>query len=322
MSHFHYAAFGERLRSTLPLPELRAVDPGPVRWDFQVVERLPEARDRALIGEERIYGAVSARLFRHAAGHRIEIDDTGEYDLDAGNREIRWQPTAEPWWDFGRSHLLGRVLATSLQLGGVVTLHGSAVETHDGVVGFLAPKHFGKSTLSASLVRAGARFVTDDALAVRVDEPVVALPGIPSLRVRADEGTARHPLLDGPVPAPGRDGKIVLPPLPADRVMAAPRRLAALYLLHPRRADAPGPAAERRALPPVAAAVHLLGQSKVGAMLGSSFAPGLLDATTRIAGRVPTYGLAVVRDHDRLPEVVEILLEWHGRPDSGGSPRR
>lgn len=309
-----YSAFGHRLRSTIPLPELRPAEPGPVRWSFSVVDDLPEPEAAELVGEEHIYGSVSAKLFRHAAGHRIRIDDTGTYDLLAGGAEIRWQPNPDPWWDFGRSHLIGRVLATSLQLAGTVTFHASAVELRDGVVAFLAPKHFGKSTLAMTLVRAGARFVTDDSLAVECRRAPLALPGIQSLRVCGDDAAAARILGLEAARPPGRDGKVVLPPLPREQTLEAPARLAALYFLLPLRPAAGVPAAERAALPGILAAVRLVGQAKIGAMLGSTFAAALLDGASAVASAVPAYELAVVRDIDRLPELVDRLVEWHGLP--------
>lgn len=314
VSLHHYLAFGHRIRSTIRLPELRAAEAGPVHWDFRVVDEHPEMEDPELLGEEPIYGSVSARLFRHAAGYRILIDDTGAYDMLNGTRDIRWKPTTDPWWDFGRSHLIGRVLATSLQLSGVITLHASAVEMADGVVGFLAPKHFGKSTLAMMLFRAGARFVTDDSLAVESHEAVLALPGIQSLRVRAGDPDADL-LVGEPVPeSPGRDGKVFLPPFPADRVLNRASILSALYFLEPTKPGPEAEATERTRLPSVLATIRLLGHAKIGAMLGPSFARALMDDAGAVASHVPVFDLRVVRDLHRLPSVVDRLVGWHGIP--------
>jgi len=302
---YYYSACGSRLSSTIPLPELRECPPGPVRWAFRVVDELPEAEDAELLGEEHIYGEVHARLYRHAAGHRITIDDTGCYDL-LPSGDICWLPNPEPWWDFGRNHLIGRVLATSLQLSGVTTLHASAVETASGVVAFLAPKHFGKSTLALTLFRAGCNFVTDDSLPVVTDGEVLALPGIHSLRVRLEDGA---PSLEG---TPGRDGKLSLPPFPVDQVLPEPAPLVAVYLLKPQRADASLPAVSRLRVPPIIASMRLVAYCKIAGMLGSGFAADLLTATTSIADRVPVYELRLVRDLERLPDVAEQLLGWHG----------
>lgn len=321
MSVLYYSAYGQRLASSIPLPELHPTRSGPVRWRFQVVDSLPDMERSQLLGEEHIYGFVSAKLFRHAGGHRILIDDTGAYDLPDGDGIIHWRPTEDPWWDFGRSHLIGRVLATSLQLSGIITLHASAVEMEDGVIGFLAPKHSGKSTLALELFQAGASFVTDDSLAVDCGDPLVALPGIPSLRVCPGDADKQQIMGDYGDCEPGRDGKVVLPPFPEDRLLDAPKELAALYLLRSEDPELVDASVARTPVPAVPATMRLLGQAKISAMLGISFARTLLDQTVALASNVPIFDLSVVRDLERLPEVVEHLVAWHGlpgpdRPDS------
>lgn len=312
MSPYCYSVFGHRLSSSIPLPELRSADPGAVRWTFEVVDSLPEPGPLELLGWEALYGSVSARLYRHAGGHRITIGDTGSYDLLDGGARILWQPRRDPWWDFGRGHLIGRVLATSLQLAGTLTLHGSAVEMSGGVVGFLAPKYFGKSTLAMMLHRAGARFVSDDSLPMTVGAQVLASPGVHSLRVRHDEAEADSPWLGSIVGESGRDGKVTLPPLPEDRVLLEPASLSALYFLSPVQPDRAPEPARRVPLPATHAAMGLVSQTKIAAMLGSGFAGEILETAISIASAVPVYQLSIVRDLARLPDVVERLAEWHG----------
>lgn len=323
MRGYYYSAYGQRLYSELELPELRPIAEGPARWTFRVVSDSEDRADLELLGAEPIYGSVEARLYRHADGYRITVHDTGVFDLLNDGTDILWQPTPDPWWDFGRAHLLGRVLATCMQLAGIVTLHGSAVALDGRVVGFLAPKHFGKSTLARMLQEAGASFVTDDALPITVESPIQVLPGIHSLRVVPKDGQAVE-LADGTVIQPGRDGKIVMPPMAEDRVLLDPAPLAAIYLLRPVAADAGTAAATRVKLTGMDAAIRLVSQVKIGAMLGSSFAGELLRSAAAIAMNAPVYELSIVRDLDRLPEVTEQLLDWHSRdanvPAAAGRP--
>ena len=311
--HYH-TVFGSRIRSAIPLPELQTAEPGPVRWDFHVVDHLPEPRRMELRGEEPIYGEVSARFFVHGDGYRITVQDTGVFDLSTDGRRIRWLPNPDPWWDFGAGHLVGRVLATSLHLDGLLALHASAVELGDGVVGFMAPSHFGKSTLSMRLFQAGARFVTDDTLPVRPGSPALAYPGVQSLRVRAGDPNAARLLGGEPEGEPGRDGKISLPPLPVHRTLQAPSPLGGLYLLSPMRPGSVETAARRIRLDSVSSAIFLVGQTKIGEMLGSLAVPDLLEAASTVAEGVPIYRLEVERDFERLPVVVEEILAWHGLP--------
>ncbi|HEU5208838.1 MAG TPA: hypothetical protein VFU06_05440 [Longimicrobiales bacterium] len=306
---FHYSVYGERLHSTMPFPELHPAEPGPVRWSIQLADTLPDRDGMELLGEEAIYGSVSARLYRHVLGYRITVDDTGIFDLVNGCRTILWQPNAEPWWDFGRSHLLGRVIPMAMQVAGIMTLHGSGVQVADGVIGFVAPKHTGKSTLARLLLEAGARFVTDDALPLTTHAPILALPGIPSIRLRPGvDGTSGQ----GEDVRAGRDGKIALPPLDAGRVLSGRAPVAAIYLVTPARAQADVAPVRRRRLAGSPAVMGLVSQAKIGAMLGGRFAGALLRGAASIAAAVPVYELAVARDIDRLDEVVDQILTWHG----------
>jgi len=312
LSGYYYSAYGQRLYSELELPELRPISRGSARWTFRVVSDLKDRPELELLGAEPIYGSVEARLYRHAEGHRITVHDTGVYDLLNDCTSILWQPNLDPWWDFGRAHLVGRVLATCMQLAGIMTLHGSAVALDGQVVGFLAPKHSGKSTLARMLQEAGASFVTDDALPITMGSPIQALPGIHSLRVVPNDGQSIE-LADGTVVQPGRDGKIVMPPMSEDRVLLSPAPLAAIYLLRPVPADAGTAAATRVKLAGIDAAIRLVSQCKIGAMLGASFAGELLRSAAAIAMNVPVYELSIVRDLNRLPEATELLLDWHSQ---------
>jgi len=311
---FHYSAFGSRLASDLEFPELRPMEPGPSRWTFRVVDHLPEMSDPLQFGEEAIYGDVKARLHRHARGHRIEVCDTGSFELLPGG-EIHWRPTAEPWWDFGRGHLLGRVLATALFLEGIHTLHGSAVQFGDGVVGFLAPKFTGKSTLALHLCRAGAALVTDDSLPVELTpHGALAHPGVHSIRLRSMEEAG------GAAESTGRDGKFRLTDVATDRRMEAPAPLRVLYLLRSVKETPSGAPVERAPLPGPLQIMRLLAFAKIGEMLGTGGGRFLFECVASLAERVVVEELMVVRDHSRLPEVVAELLSWHGVPGPGTSP--
>lgn len=311
--YHHYSAFGHRLASTLELPELRRDAPGTPHWRFRVVESLEPMRDPVALGDSCLYAEVHARLLRHAAGHRIVVDDTGSFDLSADGREIRWQPHADPWWDFGRNHLIGRVLATALHLEGVLTLHASAVAFDTGVVGFVAPKHVGKSTLALTLHRSGARFVTDDSLPVEGGSEPVARPGVPSLRVFAGDALAAAAYGDQVSTYAGRDGKVFLPPVPAELALTVPTRLAALYCL--RSVPPDGRRIDRHRLAPFAATMRLVSQSKIAEMLGPSFAGDILARVAAISATVPVYELDIPRDLALLPAVTEQIRAWH----AGGS---
>lgn len=314
MTH-RYGIYGAGLASSIAFPELgEATEPGwSAKWSFHTTPQLPIARDVMELGAERIYGDVHARLARHADGHRITVDDTGVFDIDADGRQLRWQERAESWPDFMRAHLMGRVLATTMFNDGWLPLHGSAVALAHGVVAFLAPKGFGKSTLALALTTAGARLVTDDTLPVEpaggANEVPFGWPGVHSMRVREDSVLALGVESAG---QETREGKRLLTAIPSARRQNVRLPLAAVYLLDPVSGDSPASAPLRTAMPPLIASMGIVAHVKIGAMLGSSAASAMLERATGIAAQVPVHRLHVPRDLSLLPAFAIRLIECHG----------
>lgn len=308
-----YSVYGACLATTEEFPELRPLASGEPRWTFVTTPRLEAMHDAVELGAELIYGSNHARLFRHAAGYRITVDDTGVFDLSADLRSIRWQHKEDPWPDFVRAHLIGRVLATALFVDGWLPLHGSAVAFPDGVVAFLAPKGFGKSSLAYALTAHGATLVTDDTLAVELGDVPYAWPGVHSLRIRGDSLTAMGEDRRGPQT---REGKTLIADLDESRLAHARAPLRALYLLAPVAGGTPDVPA-RQQLPTVAAAAAAVGHVKIAGMLGVAASQALLDRCAVVARSVPVYSLAMPRDLAALPGAAARIASWHSTPTGG-----
>ena len=306
-----YSVYGACLSSAVEFPELHEIPTAAPRWTFQASSSLPPMEGANELGSDRLYADVHARLFAHREGHRITVDDTGSFELSADRRLVTWQEHEGAWPDFVRAHLMGRVLATALYLDGLLPLHGSAVLAPDGVIAFLAPKGFGKSTLALTLTERGAPLVTDDTLPVEITPAPRAWPGVHSLRVHDDSiaalGVARPPLET-------REGKRFMTPLGDTRLMTEPAPLRAIYLLDPRPADVSE--VERSALPPMLAALGVVAHVKIGRMLGAAAAAPMLERAAAIAGAVPVFRLHMPRDLSRLPAVAERILDWHQGPST------
>ncbi len=322
----HYAVFGGCLETDVEFPELRPCSAGHPRWLFAKVHRLPARATLEEIGDQHIYADVHARLFRHESGYRIMVDDTGIFDIVDNGSRIEFEEKPGAWPDFVRAHLLGRVMATALFSRGWMPLHGSAVLLDGGVVGFLAPKGFGKSTLALVLSRSGGRLVTDDTLPIEISNPVLAWPGVHSVRIANDVlsavGIAEADLET-------REGKGIVTSLGEHQLAPAPAPLSAIYLLQPidpsRRGpgDAP-PNVGREKLPSVAATMSLLANFKLARMTGAASMPEVLRRAAVIADCVPVYRLFVARDLGALTAVANQIREWHAHPvgDAAGNPVR
>lgn len=311
--HNLYSVFGRALAAGMPLPELASIGGSTAAWHVRESTAAPAPRpDAVLAGSDPLYAGVSARLLRHAAGWRIDVEDTGVFDFDAASATVTFHRHPGGTDDFFRAHLLGRVLATVLHDDGWFVAHASAVALGHGAVAFCAPKHSGKTTLALALAQAGGGLLTDDALPLeRMPAGVRAWPGVHSARMRHD---TLERIGSGTVSGERADGKLVVTGLAGELLATAAVPLAAVYVLVPAESIVGDAAVDRRQLPAPVAAAALAGQAKIARMLGPGAQPDLLRRAVAIAEAVPVYRLAVLRDYDRLPAVVEAIAGWHGGP--------
>jgi hypothetical protein len=231
--------------------------------------------------------------------------------VSSGGSDITWSPGHEASLKNAWIDVTSRVLATSFHAAGHLALHASAVVFDDLAIGFLAPKHYGKSTLALALTRAGGKLLTDDTLPILLTRPPTALPGLHAVRLWED--SARELDLRDTQLTAGDDGKSTLEHLPPERIETDRARLDALYVLCPFPDGADRPAAARSALTPVESALTLITYAKLGPLLGGSERPEALERAAAIAGKVPVYRLHMARDYARLPEVVSKVMQWHAR---------
>jgi hypothetical protein len=306
-----YAIFGHCLRSAIAFPELRAIEEGTPRWTLRVSRRCPRMRGARLLGTEDLGGGSEVHLYKCASGFRVAYEpESGAFDVSGDGHDIvwRWVPGASE--EMVRLHVLGRVLATALHASGVFCLHGSGVALDGGAIAFLAPRFWGKSTLAMALVQAGARLLSDDTLAAQPDDaPLRLWPGVHGIRLWED---AAERVAGGPTYGSGPlNAKRFIRDLAESQLASRPERLAAIYLLSPTEANGSTPAACRTLLSPVTAAVSLVGQAKIGPLLGKTEAPVLLDRAVRVSRTVSVYRLAFARHFDRIPEVVAQIIDWH-----------
>jgi hypothetical protein len=305
-----YQVFGGVLRSELEFPELDTAARGDADWTLSVsFAAPPEIPPTDPIGEDKVDQGVMVRAYATPMGFRLVYDDTGVFDVTADGREIRWHRPVAADIEAGRLDVLGRVLALALHASGWLSLHGSAVALADGAVAFLAPKGNGKSTLAFALMRAGAALMTDDTVVIGSGDPPSVRPGVQSVRLFRDSAD----WLSAPAPIAGTsDIKATFGQLSEDarRLTRAP--LAALYLLESVPAGTITEPLERRRIEGPDAVFGLLGQTKIGALLGGSEAPTVFGAVAALADGCPIYRLRVTRDYERLGVVVDCIMKWHG----------
>ena len=306
----HYAVFGRCLRSEVEFPDLPEIRPTRAEWTLRVAPGpRPPAPGEIRIGSH-VVGGGELRLSRSEAGLHLSLEPVGECTISVDGAELRWYSRDGARDELMRVVILGPVLALALQQARILCLHGSAVGVNGRAIALLAPKFHGKSTLALALVRAGAQLLTDDAIAVDLEPVPMVRPGVQSVRLHedsADELVAAA--LSGQI-LPGY--KRTLVGMPQRMLASEPLPLDAVYLLAPVRRPPDGVAIDRTAVAPALAAVALAHHTKlVDPLVGMDGAGLQLRWCAAVVRQVPVYALQIVRDFDRLDEVVEQLMSWH-----------
>lgn len=307
--HQFYRVFGGILESDLEIADLHPIDPvSDPTWVLTTATGDPEPFDGERLGTEPVTSKANVTLLRQGDKYRLEFEDTGSFDFLDGGRKMVWYPKPDSDREAAAVDVLGRCLAIAFHAGGSLCLHGSAVAFDKGTIAFLAPKHHGKSTTALALARSGARLVSDDALPVTLNDPPLAYPGVHAVRLWADSA---EQVASDRKSRVGLGGKLVVDDLEGAQVMHDPSPLEAVYLIAPMKADADRPAAARNETTSIEATLALVGQAKVGGLLTGSEAPTQLERASRLADKVPVYRLELMRDWDRLDEVVDTIRGWH-----------
>ena len=192
-------AFGLEINASFPAPGLpEATGPSngrSTRVDLVSPAEIDDswpAHGATRVLEERFgTGAPDRTIDAHPrAGYRLYARHFGLARLSRGGARILCSPPDVAPWRWQR-FLVGRVLPWAAVLRGLEVFHASAVTLNDRAVGFVGPTGAGKTSLALRLVTRGARFLTDDVLAL--DESgggLRAHPGAGIVSVRPAEKSA------------------------------------------------------------------------------------------------------------------------------------
>lgn len=182
--HLHYCVYGQRICSTVPLPELP-------RADFQVRDLAVSCRNPLdhqdeqgqppqLLTQRQTTEGDDLSLWATGEGYLLRWAGKGEFRIAADGRSVSCQVDPGLGHTWLTSNLYGVVLSFILHLKGVRNLHASAVVLPSGAAGFLAAPGTGKSSLAAAFAARGYPFLTDDLLAMtEEDSGYCAHPGFP-----------------------------------------------------------------------------------------------------------------------------------------------
>ena len=138
---------------------------------------------------------------------QIVFSKVGRFTV-TGGRHVLLEPVPGTQPALWRLPLLGSVMALLLEQRAFFVLHAGAIQIGDGAAAFLGEKGQGKSTLNASLARAGFALFSDDVVALNWEGnsgfPSV-WPGFSQIKLVPDAVSAVLPgaLEDWPAVTPG-----------------------------------------------------------------------------------------------------------------------
>jgi hypothetical protein len=304
-----YQAFGGVLRSAIEFPELSPAKLG-VRpdWTLIVQPGAPPPHTLAKLGERHVR-AERYELWRSPYGFRLSYSHAGVFDISAAGTQIVWYRRNDAVLELVRSIVLGPAIALALELAGLLCLHGSAVALHGGAVGFVGPKHYGKSTIATALTTAGGQLIGDDLLVVRPGPPTTVRPGVASVRLWPDIAAALP--LDTVCDTLITGVKTTATGFVEQAVISDQCLLKAVYVLWPVARDAEARAAWRSRLAPTEATISLAHQTKLpDTLVGLRGAGAQLALAAAVAANVPVWRLHILRDVAKLDAVVQQITDW------------
>lgn len=173
----HYCAFGLRIASELPLPELASFGSPPQTADLTIrFEPLPISQEAAhppfqVNGDEVLLRVDKVARYRIARGCEISIDPYPGVSEQAI-----------------RLFLLGSALGALCHQRGLLPLHANAIVVNQSAIAIAGNSGVGKSTLAAYFQTRGYQVLCDDVCVVSFGEDgrPLAWPGLPRLRLLRD----------------------------------------------------------------------------------------------------------------------------------------
>jgi hypothetical protein len=292
-----YLAFGLRIRSAVPLPELPVSDDARGEADVTIaVGRL----------DDRLAGAVEVDAQIQVAGDEVRLSTpAGRYAIRGGRLIVVDARSGAAPADV-RLYLLGAAMGALCHQRGVLPLHATAVWANGRAIGVAGPSGAGKSTLAVQFLQRGLPVLADDLCVVHPGDSGAAwaMPGTAHIKLWSDSlSLAGLKAATLPRVAEGIE-KFSLPVARADPL--EPRRLGELYVLRP-GADR---VSIRRLQGPEAVSAVLANVYRWPMAVAMGQAPARFDQCIALVGCCPIFELCVLHDW-REPNQIFQAIEHH-----------
>ena len=206
------------------------------------------------------------------------------------------------------TYLLGPIMGFVMLLRGVVCLHASAIAIGSEAIALVGPAGAGKSTTAAAFSQRGFSVLAEDVVTLddRIDRFLVR-PAYPCIRlwpasVKALYGSESHL----PKLTPNWDKCYLDLTDRPEQFQQQPLPLAAIYLLHERRADCDAPFVAP--LDRAEALMSLVANTYATKLMAKDMRAREFELLTRLLGRIPLKRVTPHVDPARIPELCEVIL--------------
>lgn len=172
-----YKAFGLRVMSEYPLPELQQAGECEEQADVVIESADLTGLWDGMDVHHQFFAVKDKGIIHH-------IPDTAILCIQEGRR-ILVSPMAGAEENKIRLYLLGTCMGTILMQRGILPLHGSAVAINGKAYAFVGNSGAGKSTLAAAFLSKGYSLLSDDVIAVSIgaDGAPVVTPSYPQQKL-------------------------------------------------------------------------------------------------------------------------------------------
>lgn len=219
---FDHEIYGLVIRSPEPIPAPSVAARPP---DVEIFESSDPLTQDHLPHQNSPF---SYRRFDDGAAF-VEWMDAIQFSVSADSRRITFFASDYADRRLVFDFLIAHVLSVTLLQRGIESLHATAIEVAGRAIAFIGDCGYGKSTLAAACLRAGARLLTDDLLVVVPEgDTFRVLPGAQRIKLKPLFAKETIGEREG-VPMDDARGKFVYPltdsefcnsPVPLDRILA------------------------------------------------------------------------------------------------------
>lgn len=171
-----YVAFGFQISSEISLPELLPVEIYHNGFDVEIVIEDLNVEWDELAGDKVGYiFKENYVLFR--------LDDIAIFCIKQG-KKIAISPLKDYQKDIARMIVLGTCMGAILLQKNILPLHGSAIAINGKAYAIVGDSGAGKSTLASTFIRNGYSILTDDLIAVSLNEGIpLVIPSYPQQKL-------------------------------------------------------------------------------------------------------------------------------------------